>query len=257
VTTDDDSSISPINATIVISWAVGFKTTACAFARENRLPIINELNDWRGLRFHLDATGWSIIDGRSPKEDAFVLQLAPKRLAQGRDPLLKALGSAKSVLDMTAGWGGDALHIAQSGRAVWSVERHPVVSKLLAQAHEVLHNDLQCRLNFVQSNAAVRSFPKELLGKLKRETNFDLVYLDPMFQAKPSKNAKAKKPMRILQRLMEEPSVQNEQGLFDNAMQLAQHRVVVKRGLKAPYITNLKPQGSIKSKLLRFDLYRP
>ena len=247
----------PPKATIAVSWAAGSKTPACAFARENSLPIINELDDWRGLRFHLDTAGWSIIDGQNTKQDAFVLQLAPKRLAQGKDPLLKALGNAKSVLDMTAGWGGDAVHIAQPGRLVWSVERHPVVYQLLIQARATLDLELKRQLKFLQLDAAAQTFRKDLLGQLEREIKFDLVYLDPMFPGKIGKIAKAKKPMRILQRLMEVPCAKNEQRLFDNAMQIAQHRVVVKRALKAPYITNLVPQGSIKSKLLRFDLYRP
>lgn len=257
MTPDNDLSAAPNNATIAISWAAGFKTTACAFARENKLPIINELTAWRGLRFHLDMSGWSIIDVQEKKRDPFVLQLKPKRLAQGKDPLLKAMGNADSVLDMTAGWGGDALHIAQSGRTVLSVERQPVVFQLLTQARAEIDIEMQQQLKFLQLDAGSRSFTKQLAKSLNGKTRFDLVYLDPMFQGKASKPAKAKKPMRIMQRLTGKVSEQNEQGLFDNAMQIAQQRVVVKRALKAPYISELIPQGSIKSKLLRFDLYRP
>lgn len=63
--------------------------------------------------------------------------------------------------------------------------------------------------------------------------------------------------MAIMQQLVPPPQAGNESALFANAMRIAQKRVVVKRALKAPYIDGRVPQGSIKSKLLRFDLYLP
>lgn len=246
-----------LNVTIAVSWAPGFQACASAFARENKLPIIDELGAWRGLCFHLNKHGWVIVDAEDTKQGAFVLEFESRYTAQGKDPLLKAMGKAKTVLDMTAGWGGDALHIAESGREVIAVERHPVVHQLLEQARAKLEADLKPRLQFLHLDAADGDFVKNLQQKLNQEPGFDLVYIDPMFQDKASKSAKAKKPMRIMQQLTAAPVEDNEQRLFKNAMDIAVHRVVVKRALKAPYIANQAPQGSIKSKLLRFDLYQP
>ncbi len=243
---------------VAISWAEGFETQARLFAREHTLPIINELPAWRGLCFCLEAGGWVLKDLCGEMQTPFMLQFEARYVAQGKDPLLKAMGKAQTVLDLTAGWGADALHIALSGRRVVSVERNPVVYQLLVQAREQLHDaELGERLSFVHLDAAKADFTQRLQQGLKSTAEFDLVYLDPMFADKSLKRAKAKKPMRLMQRLTDIPSQSNERRLFENALLIAGKRVVVKRGLKAANITQTKPQGSIKSKLLRFDIYQP
>lgn len=252
-----DSSPQGIKTTIAICGAVGFEASAHAFAAENKLPIINELGDRRGLCFYLNHEGWAIIDMLDGKQEKFTLRFEPKYTAQGKDPLLKAMGKASTVLDLTAGWGGDALHIAASGRAVLSIERHAVVNQLLQQAHSHLEASMQHKLRFLHLDASDIALQAALLSALGQKNNFDLVYIDPMFQGKSATSAKAKKPMDLMRRLTQAPDEGNEQRLFENAMRIAQDRVVVKRGLKAPFIAGVTPQGSIKSKLLRFDLYRP
>ncbi len=248
----------PEDHAVAISWAQGFENPARSFARKHTLPIINQLPGWRGLCFCLEADGWVLKDLSGEMLSPFYLQFEPRYVAQGKDPLLKAMGKAKSVLDLTAGWGGDALHIALSGRRIVSVERNPVVYQLLLQARNNLADTkLAERLHFVHLDAARADFPLTRSRCPDLPDVFDLVYLDPMFTDKALKSARAKKPMRLMQRLTDVPSDCNEKKLFDNAMAIAQNRVVVKRGLKAPYITGKPPQGSIKSKLLRFDLYRP
>jgi 16S rRNA (guanine1516-N2)-methyltransferase len=188
----------------------------------------------------------------------FNLRFEARNISRGKDPLLNAMGKARTVLDLTTGWGGDALHIALSGRRVVCVERNPVVYQLLAQASYRLNVAvLAGRLKLLNLDAAGDGFAQQLNRCLKPAEQFELVYLDPMFSNKSLKSAKAKKAMRLMQRLTDTPSISNEQRLFENAMTIAKKRVVVKRGLKAPHITDAKPQGSIRSKLLRFDLYNP
>jgi len=248
----------PEDRAVAVSWATGFETQARNFAREHTLPIINELPDWRGLCFCLGSNGWALKDLSGEMLTPFSLQFEARYVSQGKDPLVNAMGKARTVLDLTAGWGADALHIALSGRRVVSVERNPVVYQLLKQARNQLGGrDLAERLEFVHLDAAREDFAQQLTQILNSEVDFDLVYLDPMFADKSLKRARAKKPMRLMQRLTDAPSDDNEQFLFKNALAIAQKRVVVKRSLKAPYITQKKPQGSIKSKLLRFDLYQP
>ena len=243
---------------VAISWAEGYETTALKFAREHTLPIINELLAWRGLCFCLQTGGWVLKDMSGEIQSPFSLRFEARNVSRGKDPLLKAMGNAQMVLDLTAGWGGDALHIALSGRRVVSVERNPVVYQLLVQARDQLEDtELAARLMFLHLDAAGDDFAQKIDHFLKPGEQFELVYLDPMFADKALKRAKVKKPMRLMQRLSDKPSNTNEQRLLENAMAIAQKRVVVKRGLKAPYIVNTRPQGSIKSKLLRFDLYTP
>ncbi len=248
----------PEAGAVAISWAEGCETPARNFAREHRLPIINELPGWRGLCFCLQAGGWVLKDLSGEIQTPFSLRFEARHGSRGKDPLLNAMGKAQAVLDLTAGWGGDALHIALSGRRVVSVERNPVVYQLLVQAREQLGDaDLAGRLTFLHLDAAGKDFSQQLNQCLNSGDAFELVYLDPMFSDRVLKSAKAKKPMYLMQRLTDTPSDTNERHLFENAMAIAQKRVVVKRGLKAPYITDSQPQGSIKSKLLRFDLYNP
>jgi 16S rRNA (guanine1516-N2)-methyltransferase len=243
---------------VAVSWAPGFKNPAESFAHEHQLSIINDLPDCRGLCFHLGAGGWSLIDLSGEMPIPFSLNFEPRYVAQGKDPLLNAMGKSRTVLDMTAGWGSDAVHIALSGRKVISAERNPVVYQLLVQARSRLGDiELSQRLNFVHLDATGYGFTQTWSRQVGSEMEIDLVYLDPMFSEKQSKRAKSKKPMRLMQQLTEVPSDSNEQRLFENALSIARKRVVVKRALKAPFINDIKPQGSIRSKMLRFDLYLP
>jgi len=209
----------------------------------------------------LDQSGWSLIEsvqGKLDHKGAFRLSLTAKYTAQGRDPLINAMGKANTILDMTAGWGSDALHIASSGRSVVAIERDPIVYLMLEQAATVAGEfAAPGSLKFLNMDSAEINFERRLASELLAENTFELVYLDPMFSGKSVKQAKSKKPMSMMQQLVSPPLEGNESALFANAMLIAQKRVVVKRSLKAPYIDGKRPQGSIKSKLLRFDLYKP
>ncbi len=243
----------------IVSWGEGYADQARALANQYSLPIINQMPSWRGLRLHLDAQGWQLFNSDAGFDSAFELEFTPKHLAQGKDPLLKAMAKYSSVLDLTAGWGGDALHILLGGeslkRRITAIERNPVVFTLLQQAYSGLAPQWQADLRFLNLDAANAQFASNLA--LTTTETFEVVYLDPMFAEKPSKQAKSKKPMRMMQALTDAPDAENELKLFENAMRIATKRVVVKRALKAAYLTELKPQGSISSKLLRFDLYKP
>ena len=242
---------------IAISWAQGFEIPALAFARAHGLPIINELQPWRGLCFELSAGGWLLKDLGGEMGTPFDLEFSSRHASAGRDPLLKAMGKCHTVLDLTAGWGSDALHIVASGRTVVAVERNPVVYQLLRQAHQRMPDFRLSRdLEFLHLDASAKDFSQRLAACLGENANFELVYLDPMFAHGGKGSARAKKPMRLMQRLTEAPSEYNEARLLDNALGIAGRRVVVKRALKAPCLDERKPQGSIRSKLLRFDLYQ-
>ena len=198
------------------------------------------------------------MQGKLDFKAAFNLKLQAKYNTPGRDPLINAMGKAVTILDMTAGWATDALHIAASGCEVVAVERDPRVYLMLQQA--MAGGDTIAApgtLKFLNMDSAAAGFQNSLKTALSPDHQFELVYLDPMFSGKGGKRAKSKKPMSIMQQLVLPPEAGNESALFENAMQIAHKRVVVKRALKAPYIDGKTPQGSIKSKLLRFDLYKP
>lgn len=163
------------------------------------------------------------------------------------DPLRKAVGArAKVVVDATAGWGVDAVHLARCGYRVTAVERHPLVAALLLDAHAACDDDeLKSRLRIVHADSV------DYLRVLTHAP--DVVTLDPMYPPK-SKAAAAKKPLAILRQLA--PAAADSAPLFARAMACATQRVVVKRPRRAP---PLEPgrAGFVAGKLVRFDIYRP
>lgn len=239
---------------VEIAWAKGFAQKAQHFASTNALPIIKHLNNGRGLCFYLDASGWSLVDVSTASNVHFQMSFEQQQVLSTNDPLCKAIGKAQNILDMTAGWGVDALRIAQLGKSVLSLENNPVVIICLQQARISLGHSLASRLQFMQADATKIDL---MTLEQHRLSPFDLVYIDPMFAGKPIKSAKSKKSLQILQRLASPSTKEQEARLLENALSLAAWRVVVKRARKAPYLAGKVPQGSIDSKLLRFDLYAP
>ena len=167
--------------------------------------------------------------------------------AAGPDPLLRAIGAqAKTVVDVTAGWASDAVHLARCGLTVIAVEKnHLVVAMLMYAYGACLDEQLKTRLEIVHADGA---------EYLRTMTNSpDVVYLDPMYPPK-SKSAAVKKPLAILQMLVGPAG--NAAVLFEQAMSQARRRVVVKRPHHAPPIYPGKV-GETRGKLVRFDIYKP
>ena len=169
------------------------------------------------------------------------------RANAGADPLLKAIGSrARTVVDATAGWGTDAVHLARRGMEVIALEKNPVVAALLTHAHAACHDaELKARLSIVYGDSI--AYLRALT------TPPDVVYLDPMYPPQ-SKSAATKKPMTLLRMLAGAAS--DSVPLFEQAMSCALLRVVVKRPRRAPPIQPGRV-GETVGKLVRFDIYQP
>ena len=92
------------------------------------------------------------------------------------------------------------------------------------------------------------------MASLATAANFapQVVYLDPMFPAS-SKSALAKKEMQFFQDLVGQDTDADQ--LLNQALELASHRVVVKRPKLAPYLAEQKPTFSLTGKANRFDIY--
>ena len=172
-------------------------------------------------------------------------------------PLARAIGiqqeTPPSILDATAGMGGDAFVFASLGCKVLMVERSPIVSALLKDALERANNaldlepevaDIIHRLSIVNADSA------EYL--LSANPNVDVIYMDPMYHEK-KKKASAKKEMKALQNLVG-PDMDSEK-LLDAALKNAKQRVVVKRPAKAPTINGIQPNSEISSPNTRYDIY--
>ena len=217
------------------------------FAERLGAPLVNEANvgefqievdaDCRGLVLHCNA-----LPNASLRID-----FARVRANAGADPLLKAIGSrARTVVDATAGWATDAVHLARRGMDVTAVERNPIAAALLAHAHATCRDpELKARLTIIHDDSI--AYLRALT------TQPDVVYLDPMYPPQ-SKSAATKKPMALLRMLA--GAADHSVPLFEQAMCRALLRVVVKRPRRAPPIQPGRV-GETVGKLVRFDIYQP
>lgn len=154
-----------------------------------------------------------------------------------------------SVLDVTAGLGGDAYVLAHLGAAVTMLERNPLIGALLTDGLQRAHthiSNLQLQLKLVITDA------QHYLEDLQLSQQPEVIYLDPMFPASQN-TALAKKAMRILRQIVGDD--EDADRLLKLALQKAQSRVVVKRPRLAPCIAGKQPSFNIIGKSNRFDIY--
>ena len=191
-----------------------------------------------GLDFH-----HSLLDGA-----------IARRARQPGQALLRACRNKQRnisrVLDLTAGWGIDGLTLASHGQVVTWVERNPLVYAILAYSLARLAADpagtaVAELLQLHHANAI------DYLDALPRDHGFDCILLDPMFPAHKS-GAKPDKEMQILQAMAENHGID---ACFETALKVASRRVVVKRPLKAPPISERKADMCYREKTIRFDVY--
>lgn len=182
-------------------------------------------------------------------------RLAADRVRHER--LIKALGGMPTeplnVVDGTGGLGRDALVMAQAGFHVDIVERSPILHALLADGIERLRREdailaERLCLHLGSSEAWLND------SGLSRTGEIFAVYLDPMFPQR-QKSAAIKKDLLWLQQLEQAPEEGEAESLLHAARGRAKKRVVVKRPLRAPALTEHSPSYSLEGKAIRFDVY--
>lgn len=154
------------------------------------------------------------------------------------------------ILDATAGLGRDAFVLACLGCRVDMLERHPVVAALLKDG-------LQRALQSADTAAIISNMHLHQGNAIELMQNWQgerpqVIYLDPMFP-QSSKSAEVKKEMRLFQPLV--GGDEDAPLLLEAALQLASHRVVVKRPRIAPELAGRAPGHVLQGKSSRFDIY--
>ncbi len=172
---------------------------------------------------------------------------------QGKEPIAKAMGLKGSykprVLDCTAGLGQDAFVLAAQGSEVIMCERSSLIHALLEDGLARALKDP--RLAEIASRMTLHH--QDALGHLQSLKDMpDVIYLDPMYP-ESGKTAAKRKSMRFFRDLVGDDL--DAEIALKKALSLEVKRVVVKRPLKAPPLANLKPQGTLKGKTTRFDIY--
>lgn len=181
-----------------------------------------------------------------------------RQFGGGRGQLVaKACGLSKgmtpSIVDATAGLGRDAFVLASLGAQVLMIERVAAIAALLqdglnraAMADETAL--IAGRMLLRHGDAA------EQLASLVADAGVapQVIHLDPMFPHR-EKSALVKKEMRVFRELAGDDD--DAPRLLAAALDVATHRVVVKRPRKAPPIAGPAPQHTLEGKTSRYDLY--
>lgn len=171
----------------------------------------------------------------------------------GGELLVKAVGGLRaaggSVIDATAGLGGDALLLATAGFEVTMIERSPVIAALLENALSRAAASMDAALRDTVASMHLHvGDAAQWLGL----HHADVVCLDPMFPPR-RKSAQVRKEMFLLGKLL--AAEDHGEALLAPALQAADKRVVVKRPRLAPCLAGAKPDWQLSGRSTRFDVY--
>ncbi|CAK8710576.1 Ribosomal RNA small subunit methyltransferase J [Candidatus Electrothrix gigas] len=186
-----------------------------------------------------------------------------RRKQQKKELLVRAVegkggginNASLKIIDATGGLGRDSFLLAAAGHQVCIFECQPVIAALLADglARAGTHPEtakITQRIRLIAKNAVNALEAVEAGGQ--EGQGVDVVYLDPMFPER-RKSALVKKELQLLQLLAHLDSAPEQ--LLTAALQVATHRVVVKRPVKAPFLADCAPSHSLSGKTVRFDVY--
>ncbi len=165
-------------------------------------------------------------------------------------------GVFPSVLDATAGLGGDGFVLASLGCRVTLLERVPEVRALLADGLKqgeafAKSNDPEL-LRILERMELIEADSLRYMAEISEEQKPDVIYLDPMFPD-PGKRAMVKKEMRVFHELVGQDT--DADHLLDLARAKARYRVVVKRPRIAPALNGAVPSHVLEGKSNRYDIY--
>lgn len=159
-----------------------------------------------------------------------------------------ALGkSLRTVMDATAGLGGDALLMARMGYQVIAFERRAPIAALL--------EDGARRANALMETQRIVTRHGDAGVLLRREAiASSVVYLDPMFPPGRKASVKVSRRLEILRELCGDSDNAGE--LLEAALAAGSPRVVIKRPSYASPVRPERLSGSFAGKLVRYDVYQ-
>lgn len=241
-----------------LAWVDGVDWEDTASALAARISQLSRAD----FALVMDASGLSLLQLVGPQHSIRVDFLSStvsyrRQRGGGRQQMiakacgLKA-GVTPSVLDMTAGLGGDAFILAALGCELRLIERVPTVRALLADALERLQTCGDGELQVIARRMTLMGGDAIELANTQNRLAADVVYLDPMFPVR-TKSAAVKKEMQVFHALVG-PDDDADQ-LLDRALELARFRVVVKRPRNAPTLGSSAPSYVLEGKRNRYDIY--
>lgn len=177
---------------------------------------------------------------------------------KGQD-IAKAIGFHKikqpTIIDATAGLGGDSFVLASLGGIVTLLERQTCIHALLDNAiTRASQTDEQSLIGIIQRMKLIHISAQTYLQSLSEADYPDVIFLDPMFPER-KKTALVKKEMQFFHQLV--GNDEDSADLLALALSKAKKRIVVKRPRLAPYLNHQTADFFIKGKTTRYDVYLP
>ncbi len=176
-----------------------------------------------------------------------IVKAAKKGLEKNQEKLPLAL-------DCTAGLGEDSILIAAAGFRVRMYEYNFVIAALLRDALDRGMKDerithIVSRMELVEGDS-IKAM-EEMAEKKKGEVEIpDIILLDPMFPER-QKSGLVKKKFQLLQRL--EAPARDEETLLDSAIKVGPRKILIKRPIKGPYLSEIRPSYSLEGSVIRID----
>lgn len=248
---------------VAVKWlATELETSARELASRLHLPLADEMAQPADLLLQLGNDGLSLQSTAAAAPGAVQVDFVEGALAHRRvhgggagQMVARAVGIRGAIrpriLDATAGLGRDAFVLAALGCEVTLIERQPVIAALLADG---LLRAQQAGGEVADIAARMRLLPGDAIQLMEHWTGPvpEVIHLDPMFPHR-QKSALVKKEMRLFRPLAGDDL--DAPQLLAAALQLASHRVAVKRPRKAPAIAGPAPSAELAGQSSRYDIY--
>lgn len=244
------------------------------FGLEKKIPLRLGITDGMAtLKLLTEKTAPDFAPDFSSSKIEFKIKDEIKR----RGLLLKAIegqsgrGISLKIFDFYSGFGQDAFLLACAHHQVISCEKHPIISLVTQTAWEKQRlaewHEVQPNLQFITGNSR--------LVLEARDEEFDVVYMDPMFE-KLKDSSKSPLPMQIIQELLAGQAEEGENkdrkppgnlsagerlkkssALNEDLLVAARHasKVVVKFPLKGKSSIVRKPSHQVFGKTVRYDIF--
>lgn len=251
------------SASLAVIWlSPDHEPRARLLAEQLGLPSLSVPDETFDLLLQVGTNGLSLQATGADAPGAVRVDFVEGALAHRRQfgggagqMVAKAVGVKGSIrpriLDATAGLGRDAFVLAALGCQVTLLERQPVIAALLADGLQRAQHaggevaEIAARMALIQADAI------DAMGAWAAEPP-QVIHLDPMFPHR-EKSALVKKEMRLFRPLAGDDL--DAPALLAAALELATHRVAVKRSRKAPAIEGRAPSAQLTGQSSRYDIY--
>ena len=227
----------------------GYESQIEQISSKYQIPVVaNQQNS--SIRFLLDIEDGilKLIEPGSVRFRPIYSYSGSLQQISRRTLLGRAIGrKAQTVIDATAGLGGDAFLLSRMGYSVLATERQPVIAALLEDGIlRILQRSDRIKLEFRFADS------RKILSNLNESP--DVIYLDPMYPVGRKTSVAVARPIRILRELAGDDS--DAESLLNTSLKSASRRVVIKRPHFAEPLRRDKLSDSVMGKLVRYDLYQ-